>query len=95
MNLQEYIEQSFRSSSFTESPIDGELYLFEALGNIVGTQTPVLQQQYISQLVTPLVVELSNVLTKQLYKQDTLDKAFYKNLVIRILSAVGNFSKGS
>eukprot|EP01087_Luapelamoeba_hula_P018313 TRINITY_DN5887_c0_g1_i1.p1 TRINITY_DN5887_c0_g1~~TRINITY_DN5887_c0_g1_i1.p1 ORF type:complete len:983 (-),score=118.97 TRINITY_DN5887_c0_g1_i1:81-3029(-) len=71
-----------------------QLYLFDAIGNLIGAAAPQDLVQYLEGLVRPLTADVNKIISTGLYRTDTTENPVYCTLLERLISALGCLSRG-
>ncbi|ELR25264.1 Exportin 1like protein [Acanthamoeba castellanii str. Neff] len=75
-------------------PFEYQLYLFDAIGSLVGTGSDQDQIAFLEILLKPLVVQVKDILETGRYKEDTPTNPFWTNHLVRLVNTMGCISRG-
>lgn len=76
-------------------PFDDQVNFYESLGVLIGSNPDLVQQQkHTESLIQPALAQLEQILAKELYKTDSIDKPFYSTALAQLITVIGSFSKG-
>lgn len=75
---------------------DNKLFLYEALGSILSHEkvAPQTRAAILEQLLQPIIPQMEEIISKQLFRNDTAEKPIFSKLLAEQIEVIGNLCKG-
>lgn len=91
-----FLEFKIPSSKDEDISEDDQMFIYESLGMVLASEK--LDQQkridLMKKLLSPILSQINEILSKELYKKDTREQPIFSNLLSREICAIGHLSKG-